>query len=85
MSEVKAHDLKILPEYFKAVVTGKKLFEIRKNDRDYNEGDQVMLREWSQEAGYSGLYALCEVTYVTNYAQKDGYVVFGIRIRRKKV
>jgi len=40
------HKLKILPEYFKAVVEGNKTFEIRKNDRDYKVGDTLILKEW---------------------------------------
>ncbi|MEG0259568.1 MAG: DUF3850 domain-containing protein [Lysinibacillus sp.] len=35
------HDLKILPEYLEAVVSGKKTFEIRKNDRDFQVGDRI--------------------------------------------
>lgn len=31
------HELKILPEYFEAVVSGDKRFEIRKNDRNYEK------------------------------------------------
>ena len=36
------HELKIYPEYFKAVISGEKTFEIRKNDRPFatREGDE---------------------------------------------
>lgn len=37
------HELKILPEYFEAVTSGRKQFEIRKNDRDFKVGDQLIL------------------------------------------
>ena len=50
------HEIKILPEYFKLVATphgGIKRFELRKNDRDYQVGDSVTLREWNGEE-YTG-------------------------------
>lgn len=40
------HELKILPEYFDAVNCGKKNFEIRLNDRNYQKDDELILREW---------------------------------------
>lgn len=45
------HELKILPKYFDAVNCGKKNFEIRINDRDYQEHDELVLKEW-----YRGKY-----------------------------
>lgn len=39
------HELKILPEYFEAVVSGNKRFEIRKDDRNYKKGDILRLNE----------------------------------------
>lgn len=72
------HELKILPEYFEAVISGRKQFEIRKNDRDFKVGDQLILREWSKNE-YTGDSYKAEITYITDYAQRDGYVVLGIR------
>jgi hypothetical protein len=40
------HELKIWPQYFDAVMTGRKNFEVRKNDRGFQAGDVVILREW---------------------------------------
>lgn len=40
------HEIKILPKYFDAVMSGAKNFEIRKNDRDYKVGDTLILKEW---------------------------------------
>ncbi|MDG3374527.1 ASCH/PUA domain-containing protein [Enterococcus thailandicus] len=72
------HELKILPEFFEAVTSGRKQFEIRKNDRDFKIGDVLHLREWA-DGNYTGDSYKAEITYITDYAQKDGYVVLGIR------
>lgn len=40
------HELKCLPEYFEALASGKKTFEIRKNDRGFKVGDLIALNEF---------------------------------------
>ncbi|EHD3773220.1 TPA: DUF3850 domain-containing protein [Enterococcus faecalis] len=72
------HELKILPEYFEAVVSGNKRFEIRKNDRNYKKGDILRLNEY-QDGQYTGDVHVAEITYITDYAQQDGYVVLGVK------
>ena len=39
------HDLKTETEYYQAVEQGKKKFELRKNDRDFQVGDIIYLQE----------------------------------------
>ena len=34
------HELKCWPEYFEAVISGAKTFEVRKNDRDFAVRDE---------------------------------------------
>lgn len=43
------HELKIWPQYFEAVTDGRKTFEVRVNDRGYQAGDTVILREWKPD------------------------------------
>lgn len=41
----KHHYLKLFERYYKAVVRGEKLSEVRYNDRNYNVGDTITLLE----------------------------------------
>ncbi|MGA5592387.1 ASCH/PUA domain-containing protein [Enterococcus mundtii] len=72
------HQLKILPQYFQAVSIGDKTFEIRKNDRDFKVGDNIALSEY-EDGQYTGRSILVVITYITDYEQKDDYIVFGIK------
>lgn len=40
------HELKIWPQYYARVADGTKTFEVRNNDRGFQPGDTVTLREW---------------------------------------
>lgn len=75
------HELKILPEYFDAVVSGIKPFEVRNNDRDFRVGDKLVLREWDNECFYTGRKTVKYVTYVLDAPEylQDGYVVLGLK------
>ena len=78
---VTTHELKVWPQFFGAVANLKKPFEIRKNDRDFKVGDMLRLREWSPETEeYTGEYVVAEITYMTDWEQKPGYVVLGIDV-----
>lgn len=78
------HELKIYPQYFEDVISGKKKFEIRKNDRKYRVGDILILKEWDN-IKYSGREARAEVIYLINdkfVGIQPGYVVMGISLIR---
>jgi len=64
--EVKLHELKTWPEPFQAVWEGRKLHEIRTNDRDFRERDVLNLREFDPSTQtYSGRQKLMRVTFIT--------------------
>jgi hypothetical protein len=42
---MKIHKIKLKKEFFDAVAEGRKTFEVRYNDRDYQEGDAVIMQE----------------------------------------
>ena len=75
------HNLKTWPPYFQNILDGLKTFEIRRNDRDFQVGDQLELHEFEpgHDGGITGRSVLVEVTYMTDWNQRDGYVVMGIR------
>lgn len=80
--ENKLHELKIYPKYFNAVLDGSKTFEIRKNDRCFRVGDNILLREWDN-IKYSGRSVYAEITYIlddTFIGLSDGYVALGIKV-----
>jgi hypothetical protein len=59
------HTLKSWPEFFEPVLSGQKQFELRKNDRDFQVGDHVVLREWEPNGDrYTGREINKRVTYV---------------------
>lgn len=75
------HELKILHEYLVDVDLGKKTFELRKNDRDYQVGDLIRfidIREDDSTANknqiepYIDENALYRITYVLKGAEQYG-------------
>jgi hypothetical protein len=75
------HELKIRPEYFDAVESGKKPFDVRKLDRLFMVGDILHLREWSPVKGYSGRETRKIVTYIMTGGQwtiPEGTCILGI-------
>ncbi|QII47804.1 DUF3850 domain-containing protein [Bacillus paralicheniformis] len=76
---MQTHKLKILPEYFEAVCSGKKSFEIRENDRGFQVGDKLMICEYIPEINeFTGRVVERRVMYMTDYAQKENYIVMAI-------
>lgn len=71
------HELKLFTDYFMAVIEGKKTFEIRKNDRDFHEGDLLALNEYDGHH-YTGNSCLVYVDYIMHdpeYVKKDMVVM----------
>lgn len=74
------HELKTLPNYFNDVLNKTKTFEVRKNDRAFTLGDILILKEWSQEHGYTGKTIETHITYILSDAKfcKEGFVILGL-------
>jgi hypothetical protein len=79
------HRLKTWPEVFAHTVSGKKTFEIRKNDRNFAVGDALALQEWNSMAEkYTGKVLMVWVEYILHggeFGIPKGYVIMSIRNR----
>lgn len=73
------HRLKIMPEFYRAVVDGRKTFELRKDDRGFSVGDELVLREWDGASFTGGEYR-CRIDYILKgYDGLDpDYAILGI-------
>ncbi len=79
---MKTHELKIKPQYFWDIVCNIKTFEVRKNDRNFEVGDIITLREF-ENGKLTGKSINVEIVYILNDEEycKESYVVLGFRLR----
>lgn len=83
---MKTHELKAWPQYFQAVLDGRKTFEVRKNDRGFEVGDELHLVEFDpnpdpDEPNFSGRHLHARVTYVLvggAFGVEAGHCVLGL-------
>ncbi len=87
----RVHVLKCWPPYWADVASGRKNFELRRDDRGFSEGDVLILREFDPLAGdvasdgeYTGRtckrrvsYLLCGPAAIA-FGLVEGYVVLGL-------
>lgn len=76
------HELKCWCEYFDAVANGMKPFEVRCDDRDYQIGDILHLKEYSKHTeAYTGAEIKRLVTYTLRGKPfvPEGYVIMGLQ------
>ena len=76
------HILKTWPEYFEAVASGAKTFELRFDDRGYQVGDHLVLREWSVTEGYTGRVIVKRVSYLVRggvFGLTEDHVCMGLQ------
>lgn len=76
------HNIKTLQPYFNDVKSGKKTFELRKDDRNYQAGDTLWLLKYDANNGHTGQIVSKTISYILRncpqYGLKDGYCILGI-------
>lgn len=77
------HTLKCWPAYFGAIRRKEKNFDVRRDDRGFQKGDTVILREWQPgtvDGRYTGNDEHRKIKYILTGGQfglEPGYVVLG--------
>jgi hypothetical protein len=71
-------ELKISTKYFRAVYEQRKTFEIRYNDRNFQVGDWLLLREIDEKYQYTGEVVFAYVPYLTEDYCKNDYVTMSL-------
>lgn len=81
------HGIKCWKEFFEETWQGRKTFELRLNDRDYNVGDTVTLREFDHVKGtYTGRLITGTITYLVEggrFGLTEGWCCFQLEIDRR--
>jgi len=75
---MKIHELKTIQPHFDNVWCGLKSFEVRKDDRGYNTGDLLLLKEYDyQKECYKIHEILVEIIYILRDERyvKEGFVI----------
>lgn len=81
---MKTHELKTAEPMFMAVLTGRKTFEHRLNDRDFKTGDTVVLQKLDAAGVETGIAIAYRVGFVLRegeYGVAPGYCVFSLLTR----
>lgn len=75
------HEIKCWPTYFGAIRRKEKNFDVRRDDRGYQKGDKVVLREWEPDGlYYTGNDEHRKIKFILTGGQfgiEPGFVVLG--------
>lgn len=77
------HEIKCWPAYFGPIRRKEKNFDVRRDDRGYQKGDTVILREWEPYGGsgtFTGNDEHRKIKFILTGGQfgiEPGYVVLG--------
>lgn len=79
--EPTVHDIRLAAMYFDDVASGRKSFELRKNDRNYHKGDILEMMEF-KDGKNTGRMIRAEVMYMLeNYTGlTDGYCIMATKV-----
>ena len=80
------HELKTWKAFFNAIASGEKTFELRKNDRGFLVGHELLLREYCPELQtYTGRTVRRKIGYLLGgsdaekFGLQPGYCIMGLQ------
>lgn len=83
----KTHVVKCWPEFFEAIMNGEKTFDLRRYDRDYQVGDDMVQEEYKPHIGtYTGREFRCRINYILRgekfqtFGLMPGFACLGISL-----
>lgn len=83
----KLHEVKCFEDRFYSLSSEDCKADIRLNDREYQKGDLLKLKEgFNSLAGFmlTGRYIICQITHVSNYGLKEGFVALSLQLLSKQ-
>lgn len=77
------HELRSWPRYFADTVAGIRTYDLRRDDRGFQVGDELLLREYDPDAGaYTGRTHRVRIVHMMRHTEFSGlaprYVVLGL-------
>ncbi len=77
------HKLKTWPEYYQAVESQEKTFEVRKDDRNFQVGDKLHLLEYDPKYDkLTGRFLFKKISYKLtggSFGIQEGFCVLGLK------
>lgn len=72
------HELKVHPQFWDALVSGAKPFDVRRDDRKFKVGDTCLLREYDPSFGFKSTTSVAKrVTYVLAHEDLPAAIAVG--------
>lgn len=81
-AEKTVHEIKLAASYYGDVVSGRKRFELRKNDRKYKVGDGLRLLEY-KDGKFTGRVIETDIVYILeeHSGLEEGYCILGMEVK----
>lgn len=72
------HRIKTVEPYYSAVARGEKLFEVRRNDRFFQNGDTIDLVWWDDRRNFRGGFFTTEYDRQIAFERENPFQTFGV-------